>query len=247
MENNDNIVFGLHPVMECIRAGKEIDKLLVSKDIQPSSVSEILKACQHLGIPVQKVPGEKLGRITRKNHQGVIAFLSEVEYASLDNVVQTCFETGVTPLILMLDRITDVRNFGAIARSAECLGVHAIVIPGKGAAQINSDAVKTSAGALQHIPVCRVDNLRVTAKYLQQCGLTLIGCTEKANKNLDQCDFTGPTCIIMGSEEDGINSELLKLADDLALIPMTGKVESLNVSVSAGIILYEAIRQRGSE
>ncbi|MCU0429688.1 MAG: 23S rRNA (guanosine(2251)-2'-O)-methyltransferase RlmB [Cytophagaceae bacterium] len=244
MERKEHMVFGLHPVLECIKAGKEVDRILISKDIQVSQLAEILKTCKLRNIPVQKVPIEKLHRLTKKNHQGIIAFLSEIEYASLDNIIRQCFEQGETPMVLMLDRITDVRNFGAIARSAECMGVHAIVIPAKGAAQINSDAMKTSAGALQHIPVCRENNLRETARYLQQCGLSLVACTEKANVALDACDFTSPVCILMGSEEDGINSELLKIADHLVLIPMTGKIESLNVSVSAGIILYEASRQR---
>ena len=239
--DNKDIVFGVQSVLETLRSGKEIDKILVQREL--GSI-EVLEFARLRGIPVQKVPTEKLDRVTRKNHQGVIAFVSAINYAKLDNVVAGIYEKGETPLLLILDRVTDVRNFGAIARTAECTGVHAIVLPTKGAAQINADAMKTSSGALNFLPVCREESLAQTVKYLQESGIQVVGCTEKVSKNLYEVDMTIPTAIIMGSEEDGISDELLKAADELASIPMAGRVGSLNVSVANGVVLYEAVRQR---
>ncbi|MFT4033339.1 MAG: 23S rRNA (guanosine(2251)-2'-O)-methyltransferase RlmB [Siphonobacter sp.] len=240
-EQKAEIVFGIQPVLEAIRAGKEIDKLLIQREL---GNIEVLEFARLRNIPIQKVPKQKLDQLTRKNHQGVIAFVSAIYYAKLENVVADVFEQGKTPLILILDRVTDVRNFGAIARTAECAGVQAIVIPAKGAAQINSDAMKTSSGALNFLPVCRENDLASTIRFLQASGIRVIGCTEKISKTLYEADFTEPTAVIMGSEEDGISDDLLRLADDLVSIPMIGRVASLNVSVANGIILYEAIRQR---
>ncbi|HEY4198236.1 MAG TPA: 23S rRNA (guanosine(2251)-2'-O)-methyltransferase RlmB, partial [Mucilaginibacter sp.] len=166
-------------------------------------------------------------------------------YQKIENIIPEVFEKGEVPLILVLDSITDVRNMGAIARTAECAGVHAIVIPAKGSAQINPDAIKTSAGALYKIPVCRHDNFMQTIRFLQESGLQLVCCTEKTKEDIYAPDYTAPTAIIMGSEEDGIRNEVIRIADHLAKIPMFGEIESLNVSVSTGVILYEAIRQRG--
>jgi 23S rRNA (guanosine2251-2'-O)-methyltransferase len=163
---------------------------------------------------------------------------------SLHNVLSSVYEKGQTPLLLILDRVTDVRNFGAIARTAECAGVHAIVIPAKGAAQINADAVKTSSGALNFIPVCRENSLRETVTYLQESGVQVVACTEKAEKSIYQADYSAPTAIIMGSEEDGISDDLIRKADVLAKIPMTGNIASLNVSVAAGAVVFEVVRQR---
>lgn len=229
--------------MEAINAGKEIDRILIQKEAGPL-LYELMKMASAQNIPLVKVPVEKLNRVTRKNHQGVVCYLSSVSYASLDNIISSCFHKGETPLVLILDRITDVRNFGAISRTAECMGVHAIVIPSRGSAQINSDAVKTSAGALNYIPVCREDNLKNTITYLKNSGLSIIGCTEKAEKLISAVDMNTPAAIIMGSEEDGISPEYMKRCDHLVKIPMTGKVQSLNVSVATGMILYEVIRQR---
>jgi 23S rRNA (guanosine2251-2'-O)-methyltransferase len=175
-----------------------------------------------------------------------VAFLSAITYAPLDNIVTGIFESGQTPLLLILDRITDVRNFGAIARNAECLGVHAIVIPSRGSAQVNGDALKTSAGALNLVPVCREPNLKDTIRYLQDSGIQIVACTEKAEQGVQEgkVDFTGPTAILMGSEEDGISPEYLKKADAQVKIPLVGQIGSLNVSVATGIVLYEAMRQR---
>lgn len=242
--DNKEILFGIRPVIEAIRAGREIERILIQKDQSNPLVSELISEAAAHKIPYVKVPLEKLNSITRKVHQGIICFISAVSYASLDNIINDAFQSGKVPLILVLDRITDVRNFGAIARTAECCGVNAIVIPSKGAAQINSDAVKTSAGALNYIPVCREENLKQTITYLKECGLQIVACTEKAERDLSSFDYTVPTAIIMGSEEDGISLEYLKKADAQVKIPLSGKVQSLNVSVASGMIIYEAMRQR---
>jgi 23S rRNA (guanosine2251-2'-O)-methyltransferase len=198
-------------------------------------------------IPYQYVPVEKLNRLTSKNHQGVVGYLSTVTYHKIQQILPTLFEEGKTPLLLILDRITDVRNFGAIARTAACSGVHAIIIPSKGAAQINADAIKTSAGALHTIPVCRENNLKDVIAFLRESGLQVISCTEKTKDVYYSHDYTLPVAIIMGSEEDGISSEYLKASDAHAMIPLMGDIGSLNVSVATGIILYEAVRQRQLE
>ncbi|MEN2281085.1 23S rRNA (guanosine(2251)-2'-O)-methyltransferase RlmB [Algoriphagus sp. SE2] len=239
-----DFIFGTRAVMEAIHAGKEIDKVLVQKELNNDLIKELLKLCKADGVPVVRVPDAKLNRITRKNHQGVVAYISSIAYASLDNVIETCFSSGKAPLILILDRITDVRNFGAIARTAECAGVDAIVIPAKGSAQINSDAVKTSAGALNFLPVVRSKNLFYTCRDLQKSGLTLVAITEKTTKSMYEADFSNPVALVMGSEEDGISNELMGIVDEKVNIPMLGKIESLNVSVSAGVAIYEAMRQR---
>jgi 23S rRNA (guanosine2251-2'-O)-methyltransferase len=242
--HDKDFIFGTRAVMEAIHAGKEIDKILVEKEADNELIKELLHLAKTERIPVVRVPEAKLNRITRKNHQGVVAHMSAIEYASLDNVVDECYSKGVAPLILVLDRITDVRNFGAIARTAECAGVHAIVIPEKGSAQINSDAVKTSAGALNHLPVARVKNLYYIVKDLKKMGLNVVAVTEKTDRLMYDTDFTSPTVLILGSEEDGISPELMGLSDESIKIPMAGNIESLNVSVSAGVVIYEAIRQR---
>ncbi|GAA0881084.1 23S rRNA (guanosine(2251)-2'-O)-methyltransferase RlmB [Algoriphagus jejuensis] len=239
-----DFIFGTRAVMESINAGKDIDKVLVQKELNNDLIKELLKLCKEVKIPVVRVPDGKLNRITRKNHQGVIAQMSSIEYASLDNVIDNCFAVGKSPLILVLDHITDVRNFGAIARTAECAGVDAIVIPEKGSAQINSDAIKTSVGALNFLPVARVRNLFYACRDLQKMGLTLVAITEKTEKVMYEADFASPVALVMGSEEDGISQEIMGIVDDRVKIPMAGNIESLNVSVSAGVAIYEAIRQR---
>ncbi len=244
MIQQNDFIFGIHPVVEAIKSGKEIERILIQKEVGGTVVAELLGLARKYNIPVVKVPVDKLNRVTRKVHQGVICFVSPVIYASLDNIISELFSKGETPFILVLDRVTDVRNFGAIARSAECMGVQAIVIPSRGSAQINSDAVKTSAGALNYIPVCREENLKVTLKYLKESGLKLIACSEKGGKTVDSTDCTGPVALIMGSEEDGISSEYLKLSDEMLKMPIRGKIQSLNVSVAAGIMMYEVVRQR---
>lgn len=235
------MVFGVQSVLETIRAGKEIDKILVQRELGSIEVHEFARL---RNIPLQKVPKEKLDSITRKNHQGVIAFVAAVNYVKLENIIANVYEEGKVPFLLILDRITDVRNFGAIARTAECAGIQAIVVPSKGAAQIGADAMKTSSGALNFLSVCRENDLLQTVKFLQDSGIQVVGCTEKVSKSIYELDMSVPTAIVMGSEEDGISNELLKRLDELASIPMAGRVASMNVSVATGVILFEAIRQR---
>lgn len=241
---SNQIVFGIRAVIEAIKSGKEIEGLYLQRGLTGSIFLELRSLLKENDLTFQLVPVEKLNRITSKNHQGVVAFISPIVYEKIENVIPAIYERGETPFILILDGITDVRNLGAIARTAECAGVHALVVPSKGSAQINPDAIKTSAGALYKIPVCRHDSMLKTAKFLQESGLQLVACTEKTNDYLYQPDYTGPTAVILGSEEDGISNELIRISDHLAKIPMFGEIESLNVSVSAGVVLYEAVRQR---
>jgi 23S rRNA (guanosine2251-2'-O)-methyltransferase len=236
-----DIVFGVQAVLETLKGTKEIEKILLQREF---GHVEVEKLARERDIPVQRVPLEKLNRVTMKVHQGVIAFVSAVNYAKISNVVADIFEKGEVPLILVLDRITDVRNFGAIARTAECAGVNAIVVAARGAAQINADAMKTSSGALNHLPVCRENNLWQVISELQQSGIQIVACTEKATEELYNIDFKIPTAILMGSEEDGISENLLEQANYATKIPMAGKIGSLNVSVATAVILYEAVRQR---
>ena len=241
---SNQMVFGIRAVVEAIRSGKEIESLYVQRGIGGGLLNELKDLLIEYGITAQQVPIEKLNRLTTKNHQGVVAFISPIVYQKVENIIPQLFEEGKVPFILILDSITDVRNMGAIARTAECAGVHAIVIPAKGSAQINPDAIKTSAGALYKIPVCRHEHFLQTVKLLQESGLQLVCCTEKTKDTIYAPDYTVPTAIIMGSEEDGVRNEIIRTADYLAKIPMYGEIESLNVSVATGIILYEAIRQR---
>lgn len=241
---SSNLIFGTRAVIEAIKAGKEIEKILLQKGLSNQLFNELRQALKTNPVPYQFVPPEKFRKITDKNHQGVIAFISELHYYKIEDILPEIFERGEVPVLLILDKVTDVRNFGAIARSAECSGVHAIIIPTKGSAQINADAVKTSAGALHRIPVCREDNLKHTIDYLKESGLTVIACHEKTDKLLYDADFKKPVAIIMGSEETGISGEYLKRSDLAVKIPMKGNIASLNVSVATGIILFEVIRQR---
>ena len=241
---SNQIVFRIRAVIEAIKSGKEIESLYLQRGLTGAVISELRSLLKEQELGFQIVPVEKLNRLTPKNHQGVVAFISPISYEKIENIIPAIYERGEVPLILMLDGITDVRNFGAIARTAECAGVHALIVPAKGSAQINPDAIKTSAGALYKIPVCRHENLSRTAKFLQESGLQLVACTEKTNDYLYQPDYTVPSALILGSEENGISTELIRISDHLAKIPMFGEIESLNVSVSAGILLYEAVRQK---
>lgn len=240
----DNGIFGIRPIIEAIHSGKEIDTLFIQKGLKGDTFSELWDLVRLHRVKYKHVPVEKLNRLTRKNHQGVFAFISPIIFHKTANIIPQLFEDGRTPLILVLDRITDVRNFGAIVRTAECAGVHAIIVPEKGSAAINGDAMKTSAGSLASLPICREFNLKATIDFLKQSGLQIVGCTEKTNQLIYEVDYQLPTAIVMGSEEDGISEEYLKLCDFKTKIPLVGSIESLNVSVSAGVILYEAIRQR---
>lgn len=245
MSKNEDVIFGIHACVEALRSGKEVNKVMVQRGLRGDLVNKLIAELKQQGIEPVYVPDEKLNKFGNRNHQGVIALISPVAYHKIEDVLPQIFENGKTPLLLLLDRITDVRNFGAIARSAECMGVDAIIIPEKGGASITSDAIKTSAGALMKIPVCRHLNLKNVIDYLKDSGLQVVGCTEKTDDLLYQVDLTAPVCIVMGNEEEGISPEYLKRCTHKAKIPMSGSIESLNVSVSAGIIIYEALRQRG--
>lgn len=240
----NNFIFGTRAILEAIDAGKEIEKVLIQKGLKNELIIGLTSRMKSLKIPFTQVPRERLNRLTRKNHQGAICFISPIQYSSLDNVIETAYSKGKDPFLVILDRITDVRNFGAVARTMECAGADALVLQSKGNALIGGDAMKTSAGALNILPVCREENLKNTIKSLKAQGIRIIGCTEKTDQMIYDADLTGPLSIIVGSEEDGISPEYLKLCHDLAKIPIKGKIESLNVSVSVGIILYEALRQR---
>ena len=244
---SNQMVFGIRAIMEAITSGKEIEALYIQRGVSGGLSHELKALLSEYNITAQQVPVEKLNRLTAKNHQGAVAFISPIVYQKIENIIPEIFEKGEVPLVLVLDSITDVRNMGAIARTAECAGVHAILIPAKGSAQINPDAIKTSAGALYKIPVCRHDNFMQTVRFLQESGLQLVCGTEKTKDDIYVPDYTAPTAIIMGSEEDGIRNEVIRIADHLAKIPMFGEIESLNVSVSTGVILYEAIRQRAPQ
>lgn len=243
----EDIIYGVRAVIEAIRSKRPINKIFIQKGMNKELFYELKEELADQKYNLQFVPIHKLNRLTRKNHQGVIAQVSPVEYHALTPIITKLFEEGEVPLILILDRLTDVRNFGAIARTAECNGVHAIVIPHKDSVSVTSDAVKTSAGALNKIPVCLTENLSSVVHNMQQLGLQIVASTEKTKNNVFDVDFTVPTGIIMGSEENGVSSKLLTECDIKAKIPMTGTIASLNVSVAAGIMLYEASRQRLTE
>ena len=217
---------------------------MIQKGLRGEGFHILNSLAKELEIPFQFVPIDKLNQITRLNHQGVIAFISEISYQKLESIIPFSYEQGKVPLILVLDRITDVRNLGAIARTAECAGVDAILLPEKGSAQLNAVAIKTSAGALYKLPACRSHNLKESILLMKNSGLTIFSATEKASIDYTEADFTKPTALIVGSEEDGVSEEYLKLTDERVRIPLYGEIESLNVSVAAGVILYEILRQR---
>lgn len=243
MEKTDYI-FGLRAVMEAIEAGKNIDKVLLRKDLGGELAKELLAMIRRHGIVMQRVPQEKLNRITMKNHQGAIALLSPIEYSRLENLVPLFYEEGRVPFIIMLDGLTDTRNFGAIARTAECAGADAIVIPARGSVSVTPDAVKTSAGALLHIPVCREKSIAEAARMLRENGYKLVGASEKSAETYTDIDYDVPLALVMGAEDTGISNDVLRVCDALAAIPILGNIGSLNVSVAAGVMMYEVVRQR---
>jgi 23S rRNA (guanosine2251-2'-O)-methyltransferase len=244
MLNKSNFIYGYNPVLEAMNAGKEIEKLFILQTMQHIRSSELINIATRYKIPFQFVPKEKLNRLTRQNHQGVVAMVSAVSFVNIETLLPTIYESAKAPFFIILDKITDVRNFGSIARSAECAGVDAIIVPSRGSAMVGADAVKTSSGALNNIPLCREDNLKETILFLKNCGITIIGATEKAPANYFDVDYTQPVAIIMGSEETGISEEYLKLCDKTVKIPMAGSVQSLNVSVASGILMFEVLKQR---
>lgn len=240
-------IFGLRPIIEALDSGRTIDKLLLKKDLQGEAAAELLELARVRRVPVQRVPQERLNRITMKNHQGAIALLAAIDYYPIDNLIPELFEQGGVPLIVALDRITDVRNFGAIARTCECAGVDAIILPQQESVSVTADAVKTSAGALMHIPVCRVPNLFLAIRQLKDSGCQIISTSDKGASRYTDIDFTLPTVIVMGAEDTGVSDSITRICDAYAAIPEFGKINSLNVSVATGIMVYEAVRQRLNE
>ncbi len=246
MEKKEYYIAGIHPVTEAIESNRNIEKVMFKQGLEGSQFRVLLEKIQQKGIQVQFVPAERLNRISRANHQGVIAFLPQVDYFSLEDIVAFAAKKEGLPLILILDGVSDVRNFGAIARSAECAGANAIIVPAKGSANINADAVKTSAGALLRIPVCKVSNIREAIFYLKQSGYKIFASTEKSSNNIYDVKFGEPCAIIMGSEEKGISRSAEDLCDESFKIPMAGQISSLNVSAAATVVLFEALRQRNA-
>jgi 23S rRNA (guanosine2251-2'-O)-methyltransferase len=244
MQKETDCIFGLRPIIEAIKAGKQIDRLLIKQGLQGPLYQELMTEVRNSGINYQIVPVERIELVTRKNHQGVLAWLALIEFQHISNILPEIFEKGEDPLIVALDGISDVRNFGAIVRSADCLGAHAVIIPEKGSARITADAIKTSAGALHTFPVCREKSIVRTVEYLKESGLHIICADEKKGDFAANTDISGPCVLIMGSEDKGISRELNELADVYVKIPMSGKIGSLNVSVASGILLYEIARQR---
>ncbi|MFA6875065.1 MAG: 23S rRNA (guanosine(2251)-2'-O)-methyltransferase RlmB [Parabacteroides sp.] len=243
MKENE-MIFGIRAVIEAVQAGKEIDKILVKRELQGPLSKELFESLKGLDIQVQRVPEERLNRLTRKNHQGVIAFISAISYQRLEDIIPFAYEQAKDPFIILLDGITDVRNFGAIARTCECAGVDAIVIPSKGSVTVNADAIKTSAGALLTLPVCKEKSISQAIKLLQESGVKVFAATEKATNIYTQVKYDGPVAIVMGAEDTGISADNLHMCDELVKIPLFGTIASLNVSVATSIFVYEAVRQR---
>lgn len=244
MIDKSQVVFGIRAVIEAIESGKQVDKVLMKKDLGGELARELLSVTREYNVPVQRVPVERINKVTRKNHQGVIAFMAAVDYYHVDDIVPALYDEGINPLVVVLDGVTDVRNFGAIARTCECAGVNCIVIPERNSVSVNADAVKTSAGALNYLLVCRERNLVKAVQYLRDSGFKVMGASGKTDLNYTKADFTGPVAIVLGAEDTGISTDVLKLCDTLVAIPEFGQINSLNVSVAGGIMIYEVVRQR---
>ena len=242
----NEIIFGIRPVAEAIEAGKQIERIYMRKGADGQLINDLKDLCYRHRLHIQEVPVEKLNRLTRGNHQGVVAQIAAIEYVPVEDIFERVPDDE-TPLIVIFDGITDVRNFGAIARSAECAGAHGLIVPLKNSAPVNADAIRSSAGAPTSIPVCRVGSIRNTIKMLQNEGYTVVAATEKSRKLLYDADFTRPTAIVLGNEERGVSKEVLKLCNEQLAIPMIGHIESLNVSAAAAVMLFEVVRQRIGE
>ena len=240
---DNNLIFGIRPVVEAIEAGREIEKLYIRKGAEGQLMTELRDLCLRHRVRVQEVPVEKLNRLVRGNHQGVVAQIAAIAYVQLDDILERVPDDE-TPLVVVFDGVTDVRNFGAIARSAECAGAHGLIAPLKNSAPVNAEAIRASAGALTTIPVCRVGSIRNTIKTLQAEGFQVVAATEKSRKLLYDADLRRPTALVMGAEETGISKEVLKLCDERLAIPLIGRIESLNVSAAAAVMLFEVVRQR---
>lgn len=243
----NKLIYGTHSLLEALDAGKDIDKIFIRRGLKTDETQRIIALARERIIPVQQVPVEKLDRLTQKNHQGIVAFLAEIEYTQLEQLIPMIYEEGRMPFFVVLDGITDVRNFGAIARTAECAGVDAIIIPDKGSVSVTGDAIKTSAGALHRLPVCRVDSISRSIRLLQENGIKVVTASEKASKVYTDEALVPPLAIVMGSEEFGPSDDTIRLSDTLTRIPQVGAIGSLNVSVAAGIMIYEVLRQSSSE
>ena len=243
MIDKELLVYGIRPVLELIESGKEIDTIYLQKDIKAEWINTIRMKVKEYALNIKYVPKYKLNSITRKNHQGIVAITSSIIFQSFENLLMNSFQKGEFPFFLLLDRITDVRNFGSICRSAECMGVNGIIIPKKNSAQINSVAIKASSGAIANINICRENNLEQVIKYAKTSGLKIVACSEKGQNPIFKTSLNCPILILIGSEKDGISKELLSLSDEFISIPISGKTESLNASVATGIILYEKNRQ----
>ncbi|MBQ4803473.1 23S rRNA (guanosine(2251)-2'-O)-methyltransferase RlmB [Aquimarina sp. MMG015] len=241
---NESLIFGIRAIIEAINSGKTIDKLFIQKGLQGELAKDLMGLLKKQRINFSLVPIEKLNRLTRKNHQGVVAYIAPIEFHDLENLTLKVIESGETPLFLILDQLSDVRNFGAIIRTAECTGVHGIIIQKKGGAPVSADTVKTSAGAIFKIPICKVDHIKDAMFFLQASGIQIVAATEKASDKIYDINLSIPTAIVMGSEGKGISNSVLKIADYMAKLPMYGEIGSLNVSVACGVFLYESIRQR---
>lgn len=246
MVKETDYIFGLRAVIEAIKAGKQIDRLLIKQGLQGPLYHELMTEVRNNNISFQIVPNERIELVTRKNHQGVLAWLGLIEYQPVSGLLQSIYEKGEDPLVIILDGVSDVRNFGAIVRTAACMGAHSVIIPEKGSARIGADAIKASAGALHTFPVSREKSIVRTAEFLKNSGLRIITASEKAGKTISGSELKGPLALVMGSEDKGINRELLSLSDLQVRIPMEGTIGSLNVSVATGIVLYEIMRQRKS-
>ena len=244
MIDKTQYIYGVHAVLEAFEAGKDIDKILLSKTLNDETAKEISEKARAMRVPVQRVPVQKIDRITRKNHQGVLAMMAAVTYYQVEDLVPQLFDEGENPFIVVLDGVTDVRNFGAVARTCECAGVSAIVIPDRESVSVNADAVKTSAGALNYLPVCREHNLVKAVRLLRDSGFKIVGTSDKSQMPYTKGNYTGPVAIVLGAEDEGISSEIMKLCDTQVLIPEFGHINSLNVSVAGGIMIYEVVRQR---
>lgn len=244
MEEKQLYLFGMHPVAEAVRQGRKLEKVIFKQGLEGDQFRTLLKEVEEKGIPCQFVPGEKLNHLVKGSHQGVVAYISQIDYIDFETMVDNALAEKKNPVFIMLDGVSDVRNLGAIARSAECTGIDGLILPAKGGAAINADAVKTSAGALLRIPTTKVTNLRIPIYYLKELGFKIVAATEKCEELMYDVDFTGPTAVIMGSEGAGISPALLSLCDCRARIPMYGQTGSLNVSVAAAVIMYESLRQR---
>ncbi len=244
MIDKTQYVYGIHAVLEALEAGKDIDKIFLSKTLNDETARDISERAKQLRVPVQRVPVQKIDRITRRNHQGVLAMMAAVSYYRVEDLVPQLFDDGENPFVVVLDGVTDVRNFGAVARTCECAGVSAIVIPDRESVSVNADAVKTSAGALNYLPVCREHNLVNAVKFLRDSGFKIVGTSDKQQLPYTKADYTGPVAIVLGAEDKGISPEIMKLCDTQVLIPEFGHINSLNVSVAGGIMIYEVVRQR---